>query len=160
MLFQAKQKKQKKIIPGILARDYLLLSKMYVVVDMFAAEAVIALTSGAIAKLKVGTIHICSAADRALVGIELALLFVADAGRFLAEIYGAVAGLFGKECLQVAGAENKEVQQRHNRQQIYGEGIAQHCHEEEHRINQSKELHAHGDNEHEQHLHIRIHRRE
>ena len=132
---------------------------MYVVVDMFAAEAVIALTAGAVAKLKVGIIHIGSAADGALVGIKFALLFVADAGRFLAEVYGAVAGLSGKKCLQVPGAENEEVKQRHNRQQVDWEGITQHCHEEEHRIDQSKELHTHGDNEHEQHLHIRIHRR-
>ena len=119
---------------------------MYVVVDMFAAEAVIALTAGAIAKLKIRIIHIGFTADGALVGIELALLFVADAGRFLAEVYGAVAGLSGKEGLQVASAENEEVKQRHNRQQIYGERITQHCHEEEHCIDQSKELHAHGDN--------------
>ena len=132
---------------------------MYVVVDMFAAEAVIALTAGAVAKLKVRIIHIGFTADGALVGIKLALLFVADAGRFLAEVYGAFAGLLGKERLQVAGAENKEVQQRHYWQQIYGEGIAQHCHEEKYCINQGKELHAHRDNEHEQHLHIRIHRR-
>ena len=127
---------------------------------MLAAETMVALTAGAVAELQIRIVHIGFAADRALVVIKLALLFVADAGRFLAEVYGALALFAGQKCLKIAGAENEEVQQRHQRQHVYGEGIAQHGHKEEHSINQGEELHAHRDNEHEQHLHIRIHCRE
>ena len=133
---------------------------MYVIVYMFAAEAVVALTAGTVAELKLRMVHIRSAADRALVGVEPGLLLIADAGRFLAEVYGALALFAGQKCLKIAGAENEEVQQRHQRQHVYGEGIAQHGHKEEHSINQGEELHAHRNDEHEQHLHIRIHRRE
>ena len=85
---------------------------------MLAAETVVALTAGTVAELKVRIVHIGFAADRALVVIELALLFVADAGRFLAEVYGALALFAGQKCLQIAGAENEEVQQRHQRQHL------------------------------------------
>ena len=129
------------------------------VIDMLNTEAVIALTAGAVTELQFRMVHICSAADRAFVGIELALLFIADSCRFLAEVYCALAGLPGHKSFQVAGAEDEEVKQRHQRQQIYGEGIAQHGKQEKDRINNGKKLHLNGNDEHEQHLHIRIHRR-
>ena len=132
---------------------------MNVVVDMFAAEAVVALTAGAVAELKLGMIHIRSAADGTLVVIELGLLLIADTGGFLAEVDCALAGLAGQQGLYIAGAEDEEVQKRHNRHKVHGEGIANHCHDEKHRVNQREELHAHRDDEHEQHLHIRIHGR-
>ena len=133
---------------------------MYVIVYMLAAEAVVARTAGAVAELQIRIVHIGFAADRALVGVEPGLLLITDAGGFLAEVNGTLAGLSGKKGLEIPGAENEEVKQRHNRQQIYGERIADNRHKEEHRIYKSKELHAHGNHKHEQHLHIRIHRRE
>ena len=133
---------------------------MYVVVYMFAAEAVVAFTAGAVTKLKIRIVHIGLAADCALMIIELTLLLVSDAGRLLAEVDGALALFPGQKSLQVIAAENEEVEQGHQRQEIYREGIAQHADNKEHRVNKSEKLHAHRDNEHEQHLHIRIHRRE
>ena len=69
-----------------------LLGEMNMVVDMLLTEAVIALAARAVAELQVGVILVGLAADRALVAVELSFLFLFDAGAFLAEIDGCLAG--------------------------------------------------------------------
>ena len=58
---------------------------------MVAAEAVIALTLGAVAELKLRMVNVRSAADRALMRIELVFLLASDTCRFLAEVDGIFA---------------------------------------------------------------------
>ena len=61
------------------------------VVYMVAAEAVIALTFGAVAELKLRMVDIRPAADCAFMGIELVLLLAADARGLLTEVDGVFA---------------------------------------------------------------------
>ena len=62
------------------------------VVYMVAAEAVIALTLGAVAELKLRMVNVRPAADRALMRIELVLLLTPDARGLLTEVDGVFAG--------------------------------------------------------------------
>ena len=61
------------------------------VVYMVAAEAVIALTLGAVAELKLRMVDVRPAADGAFMRIELVLLLAADARGFLTEVDGVFA---------------------------------------------------------------------
>ena len=58
------------------------------VVYMVAAEAVIALTLGAVAEFKLRMVDVRPAADRALIRIELVLLLAPDARGLLTEVDG------------------------------------------------------------------------
>ena len=132
---------------------------MYMVIDMLYTEAVIALAAGAITKLKLRIICIGSAADRAFVGVKLGSLFIADFCRLLTEIQRALACFLGQESLQIGAAENEEINEGDNRQEVYGERIAKDAYKEKDRVYKCKELHAHRQEEHEQHLHIGVHGR-
>ena len=85
---------------------------------MLLAEAVIALTTGAVAELKVGIVLVRPAADRAFVLIKLRLLLVADTLGLLVEINGVGTGSSGHRAEKIAAAEDKEVDDSNNRQKI------------------------------------------
>ena len=65
---------------------------MDVIVDVVAAEAVIARAARAVAKLQLGVVRIRPAADGALVGIKLISLLAPDAGGFFFEVERGLAG--------------------------------------------------------------------
>ena len=63
-------------------------------------------------------------------GVQLALLLIADTGGFLAEIDGALAGSAGQKSAKVTAAENEEVEQGNKGQKIHREGVANNGYEE------------------------------
>lgn len=130
---------------------------MYVVVYMVAAETVIALAAGAIAKLQLRMVHICSATYCTLMGIQLALLLPAYASGFPPEIDGALAGSGRPVAPEIAAAENEEVQHRHHRQQVYWESVRQNGIYKEHSVNYCQVFYLYRDNVKYQDLDIREH---
>ena len=66
--------------------------KMYVVVYMLLTEAAVTLAAGAVTKLQLRVVPVGSAADAALVVIELCLLLTLYPRRFPAEVNGVRAG--------------------------------------------------------------------
>ena len=95
---------------------------------MLAAEAVVALTAGAVAELKVRIVHIGFAADRALMFIEICLLLTAYALGLSAEVYGIGTGSAGHGAHKVPTAEDEEIDQRHHRQKICREAAGNNTH--------------------------------
>ena len=75
-----------KLVNGMRINHAGLLLKVNMIVDMLAAEAMIACAAGAVAKLEIGIVGIGPAADGAFVAIEAVALFAANFGRGLPEV--------------------------------------------------------------------------
>ena len=96
-----------------------------VVSDVVLAVAVIPVAAGAIAKLQIGILRVCASADRTFVMVKLILLLLTDLSGFPAEINRRLAAFLRDVPRERSRKENKEVQNRNNREQIYGERICQ-----------------------------------
>ena len=133
----------------------LLFGKMYVIVDVILAEAVISRAARAIAELQIGILRIRPAAHRALVVVKLIPLLAADAGGFSSEIDGLRACPFRDAAQQLAPAEQQEAKKRHDRQRVEREGIRKDLIDKEGRVDIGQILHPHRDDHHKQHLRVR-----
>jgi len=129
--------------------------KMYVIVYMLLTEAAVALAAGTVAEFQLRIVRICLAADAALVVIKPCLLFTLDAPRLLAEVDGVCAGPLGHAAEKVTPAEDEKVDDRNHGQKIDGEGILDNAQQEEESVHIGQILHLDGQNEKQQHLHIR-----
>lgn len=106
-------------------------------------------------------LRVGSAADGAFMGVELAALLLTYALRLAAEVYGVGAGLMELYRLQqVAAAEDDEVQDSDERQQIHREARCKYAVDKERAVKIGKPFHLDRDNKEQKHRHIRIERRE
>ena len=102
---------------------------------MVNAETVIALATGTVTEFQIWIIRISFSAHGTFMGVQLALLLLAYTAGLPAEVDRTAAGPGGHTADKVSAAEYEEVEHRHNRQQIQGEGIAENSHDEKQRVN-------------------------
>lgn len=120
------------------------------VVYMVDAEAVVALTAGAVTEFEVGVGNIRSAAHLAAAVIGLCALLVLDSADFVFEVYGIFALLYlvlGEIREEAAAAEDEIVQNCDNGQKIVGEGESYYTDNKEKCINKCYPFYLNRNNE-------------
>lgn len=135
-----------------------LLRKMYMVVNVVYAEAVVALAAGAEAKLEIWEVLVRPAADLAFAVVGLGCLAAVVLLGSVFEVDGVFLLLYpgGPDVVkEPAAAEQQVVEDGHDGQQVDGEGVYQNGIYKDDRVQNAQPFYLYGNDEEQQYIGVR-----